>query len=252
MPSNFTIRPPPDAAAQAAAYQALEQEEYEEAQPPGTTPPASPAPTTTTTSTTTEEALTRPLTNDELTPLSIAIKRTQAARARLATAHEGWVLAARALLLAGLLRPRPPPRARARQPSGDGVRGEGEQGGGEQLDARGEMQAFGDAICGRYAAASFLSRVLVDMEPADWFGRGRRFDDTLRRLKTLKGLEASLVCWEEVLLRLMDFAEGLGGGAGGKEEEEEGKKQGKGVGQDLEEELRRVLIRWRRGVPSRP
>ncbi|SPQ20820.1 53f022d6-453b-499c-bd49-4b8ef915a77a [Thermothielavioides terrestris] len=231
-PSDFTIRPPPDAAAQAAAYQALEQEEYEEAQPPGTTPPASPAPTTTTTSTTTEEALTRPLTNDELTPLAIAIKRTQAARARLATAHEGWVLAARALLLAGLLRPRPRPRARARQPSGDG--------------------AFGDAICGRYAAASFLSRVLVDMEPADWFGRGRRFDDTLRRLKTLKGLEASLVCWEEVLLRLMDFAEGLGGGAGGKEEEEGGKKQGEGVGQDREEELRRVLIRWRRGVPSRP
>jgi hypothetical protein len=161
--------------------------------------------------------LTTPLSNTDLTPHQIAIKRTKTAYARLATAHEGWTLVVQALLRKGLV------------PS--------------DQDLTRELKEFGDAICGRYAAASFLWRVLGDMEPGNWFGPGKKFDATLRRLRTLKGLEGSLVCWEGVLLRLVEVVERMEG-------EEEG--GGDGEREGVKEEVKRVLGRWRRGVPSRP
>ena len=150
---------------------------------------------------------TAPLTNEDLTPHQIAIKRTKTAKERLAVTHEGWTLAAQAFVRAGTL-------------PADAVLTK-------------EMQAFGDAICGRYAAASLLWRVLVDMPAEDWFGPRAKFDDTLRRLRTLKGLEASLVCWEGVVLELMEVVDGKMSGGG-----------------EEERRVREVLQKWQRGLPS--
>ncbi|KAL2019082.1 hypothetical protein VTK56DRAFT_10113 [Thermocarpiscus australiensis] len=152
---------------------------------------------------------------DDLTPHQIAIKRTKRAKERLATAHEGWLLVARALHKSGAL------------PAEDE----------EGLAA--EMHAFGDAICGRYAAATFLWLVLRDMPARDWFGNegGDKFEATLRRLGTLKGLEGSLAWWEAVVLEMVDLVEG------GEE---------KGLGEGVVKEVRRLLGRWRRGLPERP
>lgn len=148
--------------------------------------------------------------DQELTPRQIAIKRTSAALARLAEAHEGWLLVARALYLSGAI-------------SAD-----------EELAA--ELFEFGDAICARYAAGDFLWEVLDDMDPADWFGPREKFDATLRRLKTLKGLEGSLVCWEKVMLDLINLIDG-------REEENS---------EEFRREIKGVLARWRRGLPTTP
>ena len=152
-----------------------------------------------------------PLTNDDLTPRQIAIKRTKIAKERLAVAHEGWTLAAQAFIRTGTL---PADAALTK-----------------------EMQALGNAICGRYAAASFLWSVLVDMPAEDWFGPRAKFDDTLRRLKTLKGLEASLVCWEGVVLELVEVVDGTIS-EGGEEE--------------VRRRVREVLEKWQSGLPSKP
>jgi hypothetical protein len=153
---------------------------------------------------------TTPISNEDLTPHQIAIKRTKTAKERLATAHEGWSFAAQALLKAGLI------------PSDDMISN--------------EMQAFGDAICGRYAAARFLWRVLVDMPVEDWFGPREKFDATLRRLRTLKGLEGSLACWEKVVLELMDLVDGMT----------------ENVSEEVCQKVKAVLGKWRRGLPSKP
>lgn len=116
-----------------------------------------------------------------LTPQDIAMKRAKEIRERLATAHEGWALAAHALVEGGLLQ--------------------------QCSNTMEEMREFGDTIVGRYTTATFLWRVLEDMPTKSWFGPGKHFDDTLRRLRTLKGLEKSLECWEKVVLDLIDFVD---------------------------------------------
>ncbi|KAG7289945.1 hypothetical protein NEMBOFW57_006322 [Staphylotrichum longicolle] len=126
-------------------------------------------------------AETAPITNEDLTPHQIAIKRTKDAKARLATAHEGWTMIAQTLVKTGIS-------------STDKALSE-------------DMKAFGDAMIGRYAAASFLWRVLTDMPTEDWFGPKEKFDGTLRRLKTLKGLEGTLVCWEKIILDLLELVD---------------------------------------------
>ncbi|KAK4151396.1 hypothetical protein C8A00DRAFT_45401 [Chaetomidium leptoderma] len=209
--SNPINLPTNDAAAEAAAYHKVEQEEEEE-EALTTSPPPNATTATTTTVTTTPTTPSPRLTNEDLTPHQIAIKRTKTAKARLAIVYEGWGLAVQALVRSGLV------------PADEGISA--------------ELEALGDAIAGRYTASSFLWRVLMDMPAEDWFGLGTRFDDTLRRLRTLKGLEASLVCWERIVLELVELVDGRGVGGGGRE-----------VGG---EEVGRVLGRWRRGVPSRP
>ncbi len=151
------------------------------------------------------------LINEDLNPHQIAIKRTKTAKERLAVVHEGWTLAAQAFIRTGTL---PADAALTK-----------------------EMQALGNAICGRYAAASFLWSVLVDMPAEDWFGPRAKFDDTLRRLKTLKGLEASLVCWEGVVLELVEVVDGTIS-EGGEEE--------------VRRRVREVLEKWQSGLPSKP
>ncbi|KAL2136961.1 hypothetical protein VTI74DRAFT_11143 [Chaetomium olivicolor] len=146
-----------------------------------------------------------------VTPQDIAVKHAGEAKERLAIAHEGLALAARALSEAGVFR---------------------------QCDcAAKEMKEFGDAICGRYAAATFLWRVLQDMPVEDWFGPGKKFDDTLRRLRTLKGLEASLGCWEKLVLELIDLAE---------------EKSGQKGMETLRHDVSSILGRWQRGMPKTP
>jgi hypothetical protein len=71
------------------------------------------------------------------------------------------------------------------------------------------------------------------MPEADWFGPKEKFDATLRRLDTLKGLEATLVLWEMMILKLIDLVDG------------------KGEGEVSAEELRKVLKGWRAGMPDR-
>lgn len=231
-PSNRTAQPRNEAAAKAPS-QPDEKKEQRRQQPLAASPAAS-------ASTTTPAAETAPITNDTLTPHQIAIKRARAAKQRLATVHEGWVLAAQQLLRwrRGQLRGRSPP------PPTGGEENEKEKEKKEEGDGlEAELRAFGDAICGRYAAASFLWRVLADMPAADWFGPGDRFDATLRRLRTLRGLEGSLACWESVVLDLVELVDRRGGDG---EEEEEGEEK------EFWDEVGRVLGRWRRGVPSRP
>jgi hypothetical protein len=180
-------------------------------------------PSSTTTATTTTTDLTPPDTPDqEITPRSIAIKRTVAAQQRLAQAHEGWLVAARALCYAGVI------------PDYD-------QG------ISSSMQEFGDAIVARYAAARFLHEVLVGMPQEDWFGPKKKFDATLRRLKTLKGLEGSLMCWEGLLLEMLEVVDKIDNGGGDGVRALEGVRK-----EELCREMRRVLGRWRRGMPSRP
>ena len=120
----------------------------------------------------------------EPTPHQIAIKRAKNAQSRFATAHESWLLVAEALIRENLL--------------------------SDELAF--ELQAFVDAICAQYAAASFLWWVLEDMDPErEWLGEGEgMFDATLRRLRTLRGLEGCLVCWEGVLLKLVTLVDGEG------------------------------------------
>ncbi|KAK4121238.1 hypothetical protein N657DRAFT_554828, partial [Parathielavia appendiculata] len=198
-PFNTTLQSPTDAFAQAAAYYSVEQ------QPNLSTlrePSPEPDPRATDTNTNT---------NADPSPQQIAIKRTKYAKSRLATAHEGWTIVVQTLLNKGIV------------PADEGLTR--------------EMKAFGDAMCGRYAAASFLWRVLDDMPEEDWFGEGEKFDATLRRLKTLERLEGRLVCWEGVVLRLVELVEGMDG-----EERNEG----------VVDEVRRLLTRWRSGVPRKP
>ncbi|KAK4104449.1 hypothetical protein N658DRAFT_504072 [Parathielavia hyrcaniae] len=185
----------------------------------------------------------------DLTPHQIATKRAKSAKSRLATAHEAWTLVAQTLLKHSIIIIIP-----ANQDPQDSN--------SKVSDLTREMQAFGDAICGRYAAASFLWRVLEDMDGGDWFGRGSgsgddvrggKFEATLRRLGTLRGLEGSLGCWEGVLLGLVELVEGLG-----QWQEGEGRKEVGGKGEwekrkgEVVEEVRRVLTGWRRGLPGTP
>lgn len=149
-----------------------------------------------------------PHTAEDLTPHQIATKRTQAAKARLATAHEGWTLAKQTLVTTGILH------------ADEAI----------WID----FNQFGEAMCERYAVATFLFNVLADMPEADWFGPKKKFDATLRRLDTLNGLEATLVVWERMVLELMDLIDG------------------KGEGEVGGEELRKVLEGWRTGMSGRP
>lgn len=156
-------------------------------------------------------AETAPITNEDLTPHQIAIKRTKDAKARLATAHEGWTMIAQTLVKTGIA-------------STDKALSE-------------DMKAFGDAMIGRYAAASFLWRVLTDMPTEDWFGPKEKFDGTLRRLKTLKGLEGTLICWEKIILDLLELVD-----------EKTSINDPNALGQKVKE----VLQKWHRGMPSTP
>ncbi|KAK4039900.1 Ketohexokinase [Parachaetomium inaequale] len=183
-PFNPTLHPPNAATAQ-AAYAAAERDALQATTPPPTS--ISPDSTTTTplTNTPTPTALT-------ITPHEIAIKRARSAKARLATAHEAWLLAAQTLVRGDVV-PRVPAAA------GDDKEG---------AVIAGELQDFGDAICERYAAATFLWNVLGDMPVMDWFGSGEgKFDATLRRLKTLQGLEECLGLWEGVMLELVEVVD---------------------------------------------
>ncbi|KXX76601.1 Ketohexokinase [Madurella mycetomatis] len=151
-----------------------------------------------------------PAVDDDLTPRKFAIKRTESAKQQLAECHEGWMLVAQMLYHSGVI------------PNNEGL----------LID----INEFGDAICGRYAAATFLWGVLTDMPEADWFGPKVKFDTTLRRLKTLKGLEGSVLCWGKVVLDMIDLVDG-------RPEENSEEFCGEVMG---------VLERWRRGIPSRP
>lgn len=153
-------------------------------------------------------------------PHQIAISRAAAARQRLATAHEGLLLCIVSFVRLGLVPDRDP-----------------------RLTL--ELREFDLAIRGRYAAASLLWNVLGDMKHEEWFGRGNGMVDvTLRRLGTLKGLEASSRCWEGVVLGLVEIVERVEGDEEGKGEEKRGG--------EWEEQVRRVMGGWRRGLPSRP
>ncbi|KAK4222177.1 hypothetical protein QBC38DRAFT_322976, partial [Podospora fimiseda] len=145
----------------------------------------------------------------ELVPLSVAVARAQDTKARLATTHEGIRIAARLLLSAGVV-----PK-------------------NENLFQ--EIKEFDTAIFSRYTAACFLWNVLGGLSEDEWLGKGKRFDDSLRRIKTLKGLEGSLRCWEGVLFDVLGMLDGV----------DEGKKVDVGS-------FGVVLGRWRVGVPSKP
>lgn len=151
-----------------------------------------------------------PAVDDDLIPRKIAIERTESAKQQLAECHEGWMVVAQMLCWSGVI------------PNNEGLST--------------DMKEFGDAICGRYAAATFLWGVLTDMPEADWFGPKAKFDTTLRRLKTLKGLEGSVLFWGKVVLDMIDLVDG-------RPEENSEEFCGEVMG---------VLERWRRGIPSRP
>ncbi|KAK3996574.1 hypothetical protein QBC44DRAFT_402101 [Cladorrhinum sp. PSN332] len=145
----------------------------------------------------------------DLIPLSSALARAQDTKARLATVHEGIRMAARLLHSAGII-PRNQPLFS-------------------------DIKEFDNAIFARYTAASFLWNVLGGLTETEWLGKGKRFDDSLRRIKTLKGLGGSLRCWEGVVFEVLGLLDGV----------EEGRRvDGEVVG--------RALGRWRVGVPSRP
>jgi hypothetical protein len=137
----------------------------------------------------------------------------------LKIAQDGWALVAQSLVRSGII-PANEPLSR-------------------------EVSQFGHALCGRHAAAFFLANALEDMDPQDWFSKKdrRKWEATLRRLKTLRGLEASLVCWERVVLELVELVE--------QREASERRDEW-----DFEEQwvgkFERALGRWRRGLPSRP
>lgn len=219
--NSSTSHPTPDAATPAAAVPALEEEEQEVEQETSPHPAA---------------WWHAPLANDDFPPLDIATQRTEDAKARLATAHEGWVLTVKELARKGVL-----VVVRAGAGSGSG------NGGVLGAEVVRDLDAFGGAIFERYSAASFLWRVLTDVEPSHWFGRGRHYDDTLRRLKTLKGLEASLVCWEKVLLDLAELADGWKTDGEPGEQVVGGSDDGERVKQ-----FEQVLAPWHKGMPSRP
>jgi hypothetical protein len=145
-----------------------------------------------------------PHTAKDLSPHQIATKRAEAAKARLAIAHEGWTLARETLVTTGILR------------TDEAI----------WID----LNQFGEAICEQYATATFLFNVLANMPEADWFGPKEKFDDTLRRLNTLKGLEANLVVWERMVLEMVNLADGEVGG----------------------DELSKVPEGWRTGMPGEP
>lgn len=147
------------------------------------------------------------LDSSHFSPQKIAIKRTRVAKQRLASAHEAWGLITQKLLLH---------RADI-APDDDAIAT--------------ELARFGREICGQYAEATLLWRVLEDMPGADWFGKGKGVDVTLRRLNTLKGLEESLRCWEGVLLELMVLVD-----------DDEASKEC--------EKVRRVLEKWKDGLPG--
>ncbi|KAK3307839.1 uncharacterized protein B0T15DRAFT_499748 [Chaetomium strumarium] len=214
-PSNLTLPSTPSA----AAYRNLKSE----------TLAAEAASTTLTRTNTAAPSLSSPdrypapftTENIHYTPREIAFKRTICAIERLKIAQEGWALVAQALVQSGTI------------PDNETV-------------SR-EMSAFGHALCGRHAAAFFLANALEDMSPEDWFARGqsqrRKWDATLRRLQTLKGLEASLVCWERVVLELVDLVE---------RREASSRRDEWDYEVEWTERLSKVLGRWREGLPSRP
>lgn len=147
--------------------------------------------------------------DDNLIPLDDAIERLRDCKARLATTHEGWLLAAKALIRADLV-----PANQA-------------------LSV--ELKRFGDAICERYATATFLWNTLLGLDPKEWLARGKAFDTSLRRIRTLRGLEGSLWYWESLTLRLLELVD--------RENERIWRREG---------EIGEVLGRWGRGMPSRP
>ncbi|KAL2263131.1 hypothetical protein VTK26DRAFT_8101 [Humicola hyalothermophila] len=128
-----------------------------------------------------------------------------------------------------------------------------------------ELRAFDFALRERHAEARLLWHVLGDMRAEEWFGRGgdgrgkegRDHDMvgvTLRRLGTLRGLEESLRCWEGVVLELCGLVDGereagVCSGVEAGEMEERGKVRGM---TEWEEEVRRVVGGWRKGLPGRP
>ncbi|KAK4233710.1 Ketohexokinase [Achaetomium macrosporum] len=208
-PSNLTLPSTPSASNE-AAYQTRENETLAAAN--STTAPSS--------SSSSPDSYPAPLTteNIHLTPREIALKRTISAQERLETAHEGWLLVAQALVRSGIIP-------------------------GDEAISRG-MSEFGHAMCGRYAAAFFLAGALEDMAPEDWFAKERqKWAATLRKLETLKGLEGSLVCWERVVLELVDLVDERNNSPRKDEWDYEEEWCGK---------VRKVLRRWRRGVPRRP
>ncbi|KAK4176628.1 hypothetical protein QBC36DRAFT_159628, partial [Triangularia setosa] len=147
--------------------------------------------------------------DDSLISLADTIERTRDCKARLATTHEGWLLAAKAFIRTGLVRTDPALSSNLKQ--------------------------FGDGICERYAAATFLWNTLQDSDPNEWLAKGKCFDISLRRIRTLRGLEGSLWLWEGITLRLLELAD---------REFERIRRR--------EKEIRKVLGRWRRGMPTKP
>ncbi|KAK0672420.1 hypothetical protein QBC41DRAFT_343838 [Cercophora samala] len=158
-----------------------------------------------------QESTSNPLvrSDDNLIPLDDAIERLRDCKARLATTHEGWLLVAKALIRADLVPANP------------------------ALSS--DLKLFGDAICGRYAAATFLWNTLLGSNPKEWLAKGKCFDVSLRRIRTLRGLEGSLWLWENLTLRLLELVD---------REFERIRRREKEIGE--------VLGRWRRGMPSRP
>ncbi|KAK4200951.1 Ketohexokinase [Triangularia verruculosa] len=147
--------------------------------------------------------------DDHLISLTDAIERTRDCKARLATTHEGWLLAAKALIRAGLVPANP--------------------------EMSSDLKQFGDGICERYAAATFLWNTLQGSNPAEWLAKGKCFDASLRRIKTLRGLEGSLRLWEGITLRLLELVD---------RDFERIRRR--------EREIGEVLGRWRRGMPTKP
>lgn len=98
-----------------------------------------------------------------------------------------------------------------------------------------EIKDFDTAIFARYSAARFLWDVLngIDEDGGEWLGKGKKFDDSIRRIRTLKGLEGSLRCWEGVVFGILVLVD---------------------CGEDEvdREELMGVIKKWRVGIPSRP
>ncbi|KAL2158270.1 hypothetical protein VTH06DRAFT_4591 [Thermothelomyces fergusii] len=133
-----------------------------------------------------------------------------------------------------------------------------------------ELDGLGRALIARYADALFLFHVLRDMAPGDWFGRGgcgaagggreegkererEMREATVRRLGALRGLEATLVVWEEVVLRLVELVDGQGGGDGGRKEEgthDDGSDHHHYSDHELLVKVAGALKGWRKGLPG--